>query len=70
MAARSRVVFSEQNFTNLRNVLMQRKSRIRNSNEIREAAVLVPLCVQQNEPHILFTKRSFKMRHHKGQIRY
>ena len=41
--------------------------RITNTNGIR-AAVLVPLLEKDNSNQILFTKRTNKVRHHKGQI--
>ena len=34
------------------------------------AGVLIPLFFKQGEPHILFTKRSDKVEHHKGQIAF
>jgi 8-oxo-dGTP pyrophosphatase MutT (NUDIX family) len=34
------------------------------------SAVLIPLFEKQNEPHILFIKRSLTVRHHKGQISF
>jgi 8-oxo-dGTP pyrophosphatase MutT (NUDIX family) len=36
----------------------------------REAAVLVPLIEIQNEIHVVFTKRSLKMRSHKSEIAF
>ena len=35
----------------------------------RRAAVLVCLCVVNNEESLLFTQRSFDMPTHKGQVR-
>ncbi len=43
--------------------------RITNTNCIR-AAVLVPLLEKDNSYQILFTKRTNKVRHHKGQISF
>jgi nudix motif 8 len=37
--------------------------------EVREAAVLVPLCIAQGKPSILFTVRNMNMRTHRGEIR-
>lgn len=34
------------------------------------AAVLVPVFVKEGEPHLLFTKRTSTVRHHKGQISF
>jgi len=38
--------------------------------EFRPAAVLVPLFWQDNEIHVLLTKRSEKLKHHSGQISF
>lgn len=35
----------------------------------KEAAVLVPLCIAQGKPSVLFTVRNMKMRTHRGEIR-
>ncbi|MGH2405502.1 MAG: NUDIX hydrolase [bacterium] len=36
----------------------------------RRAAVLVPIFVQDGEPHLLLTKRTQAVEHHKGQISF
>ena len=36
----------------------------------RNAAVLIPLFFKNQEPHILFTKRTDKVEHHKGQMSF
>lgn len=36
----------------------------------REAAVLIPLFFKKNVPYLLFTKRTEKVEHHKGQISF
>ena len=36
----------------------------------RKAAVIIPLFFKDQEPHILFTKRTDKVEHHKGQISF
>lgn len=36
----------------------------------RNAAVTIPLFFKDQEPHILFTKRTDKVEHHKGQISF
>jgi 8-oxo-dGTP pyrophosphatase MutT (NUDIX family) len=38
--------------------------------ESRPAAVLIPIFFKQNQAHILFTKRTDKVEHHKGQISF
>ncbi len=37
---------------------------------LTKAAVLIPLFKKNNEYHILFTRRTEKVRHHKGQISF
>jgi 8-oxo-dGTP pyrophosphatase MutT (NUDIX family) len=37
---------------------------------LRKAAVLIPLYSKQGQTHILFTKRTDKVEHHKGQISF
>jgi 8-oxo-dGTP pyrophosphatase MutT (NUDIX family) len=55
------------------------KSRLANHNPTtyqyadvayREAAVLIPLFFKEKIPYILFTKRTDKVEHHKGQISF
>lgn len=36
---------------------------------VKEAAVLVPLCIVQGKPSVLFTVRNEHMRTHQGEIR-
>jgi 8-oxo-dGTP pyrophosphatase MutT (NUDIX family) len=36
----------------------------------REAAVLIPIFFKNNSAHLLFTKRTDKVEHHKGQISF
>ncbi len=38
--------------------------------DFRRAAVLVPIFWRDGEPHVVFTKRSQKVPHHKGQISF
>jgi len=45
--------------------------RIRNAPaHYRHAGVLIPLLLEENGHHILFTKRSDQVEHHKGQISF
>lgn len=37
--------------------------------DVKDAAVLVPLCVVEGKPSILFTVRNINMRTHSGEIR-
>jgi nudix motif 8 len=36
---------------------------------VKEAAVLLPLCIVQDKPSVLFTVRNMNMRTHRGEIR-
>lgn len=38
------------------------------SKSIKKAAVLLPLCIYQNSPSLLYIKRPINMRTHPGQI--
>ncbi|CAO3672051.1 unnamed protein product [Rhizopus stolonifer] len=38
--------------------------------DVKEAAVLVPFCVVQSKPSILFTVRNMNMRTHRGEISF
>lgn len=38
--------------------------------DVKEAAVLVPLCNIQGKPSVLFTVRNMNMRTHRGEVRY
>lgn len=38
--------------------------------KLRDAAVLIPVVVQDNEPQIILTKRSSALKHHPGQIAF
>jgi nudix motif 8 len=37
--------------------------------DVKDAAVLVPLCIDQGKPSVLFTIRNMNMRTHKGEVR-
>lgn len=38
------------------------------NDSLQKAAVLIPILVQENELHVILTKRSETVQHHKGQI--
>ncbi|KAI8354097.1 NUDIX hydrolase domain-like protein [Choanephora cucurbitarum] len=38
--------------------------------DVKEAAVLVPLCIDQGKPSVLFTVRNMNMRTHRGEISF
>lgn len=46
------------------------KFKINFTPDFKEAAVLVPLCVVDGKPSVLFTVRNMTMRTHRGEIRY
>lgn len=54
----------------LRTRLALRRRRVLDAPELVAAAVLVPLFYRQGEPHLLFTKRSDRLRHHSGEISF
>jgi len=54
----------------LRQVLTSRHKIGLSSIELTEAAVLIPIFCKDGEYHILFTQRSDRVPHHKGQISF
>lgn len=54
----------------IRRCLTIRPRRIINEPNFRRAAVLVPLLESDGEVHVLFTKRSDTVEHHKGQVSF
>ncbi len=54
----------------LRNYFSSRKKKVIEDNRFIRAAVLIPLFLKDNEYHILFTKRSHHVLHHKGEISF
>ena len=54
----------------LRNVLAKRERKIIDLPSFSRAAVLVPLFKKGNDCHILFTKRSDRVKYHKGEISF
>jgi 8-oxo-dGTP pyrophosphatase MutT (NUDIX family) len=55
---------------NLRQIFASRPKKIIRSQKLSKAAVLIPLFCRDNEYHILFTRRSQNVMHHKGQISF
>ena len=54
----------------IRQALASRRKEKMNDKSLTEAAVLVPLFSRGGEYHILFTRRSSQVAHHKGQISF
>ncbi len=54
----------------LREILSCRGKNCINDARFRRAAVLIPLFKKDGEYHILFTRRTDTVRHHKGQISF
>ena len=55
---------------NLRKTLVSRHKISLNGRGLTESAVLVPIFCKDGEYHVLFTRRSDKVPHHKGQISF
>ncbi|MGC9323203.1 MAG: NUDIX hydrolase [Desulfomonilia bacterium] len=65
------LIFDETRLkAHIRELLSQRDRRIIPSKDLRESAVLVPLCWEEGEPRIVVTKRSMDVEHHKGEISF
>jgi 8-oxo-dGTP pyrophosphatase MutT (NUDIX family) len=54
----------------LRRFLEKRKRKVNDRIDLKPAAVLVPLFEKNEKPHILLTKRTDTVEHHKGQISF
>lgn len=54
----------------IRKVLSERKRRIVSTKRLTRAAVLVPLFQKGDRYHVLFTKRTNRVKHHKGEISF
>lgn len=52
----------------IRDLLSQHKRRIIPREDLRESAVLLPLCWKEAEPQVVVTMRSMDVEHHKGEI--
>ncbi len=51
-------------------ILSRRKKMSLPPDGLRRAAILVPLLERAGSPHIIFTKRTDKVAHHKGEISF
>jgi 8-oxo-dGTP pyrophosphatase MutT (NUDIX family) len=54
----------------IRQRLLGKIPQVIDRNDFRRAAVLVPVYWNDGEPHVVFTKRSEKVPHHKGQVSF
>jgi 8-oxo-dGTP pyrophosphatase MutT (NUDIX family) len=54
----------------IRETLGTRERRVLPMDNLKQSAVLVPLCWKENGPVILVTKRSMNVEHHKGEISF
>src|SRR5512143_3716715 len=54
----------------IRTILSSRKRRVIEHPPFSHAAVLVPLFKKEEDCHLLFTKRSDQVKHHKGEISF
>ncbi|MBN1636648.1 MAG: CoA pyrophosphatase [Deltaproteobacteria bacterium] len=60
----------EEMISYIRDVLMKHRRSNKPVQGLRPSAVLIPLCWIDKECHILFTKRSMNVEHHKGEISF
>ena len=54
----------------IQEILKSRDRRIIPQQDLREAAVLIPVCWNAGEPRIIVTMRSMNVEHHKGEISF
>jgi 8-oxo-dGTP pyrophosphatase MutT (NUDIX family) len=63
--------YREKDFIDqIRNMLSSRERRVIEHPPFSHAAVLVPLFKKKGDCHLLFTKRSDQVKHHKGEISF
>jgi 8-oxo-dGTP pyrophosphatase MutT (NUDIX family) len=68
---RGRMKYCERDFMDgIRRLLSRRERKIIDHPPFAHAAVLVPLFQKESECHLLFTKRTDLVRHHKGEISF
>ena len=56
--------------TQVQRALVERSKLVLHDPHLTPAAVLVPLFYKHNRPHVLLTKRTTRVLHHKGQISF
>jgi len=54
----------------IQEILSGRDRRIIPKQDLRESAVLIPVCWNEGEPYIIVTLRSMNVEHHKGEISF
>ena len=54
----------------LREALSRRKKRVLSDPSVTSAAVLVLVYPKRGEPHVLFTRRTEEVEHHKGEVSF
>ena len=60
-----------QKLASLKTILAHlNKAKLKNSDNLRKAAVLVPLCEVNGKTSLLFTVRSSDLRNHSGEVRF
>ncbi len=62
--------FKKDFIERIKEVLSKRKRMIIENPYYSHAAVLVPIFEKEGSCHILFTKRTYKVKHHKGEISF
>lgn len=56
--------------TRLREALSRRKKRVSRDSSRTPAAVLILIYPKEGEPHVLFTRRTEEVEHHKGEVSF
>jgi 8-oxo-dGTP pyrophosphatase MutT (NUDIX family) len=54
----------------IKSILRDRQRRLIPKDDLRESAVLIPLCFEGTEPTVIVTKRSMAVEHHRGEISF
>lgn len=65
------LVFDRQTISLFANRLSKPPTyKFKYKSDAKDAAVLLPLCIVNQKPSVLFTVRNLNMRTHRGEIRY
>jgi len=62
--------YHETMLDRLRQALIERRKWVNEDTSLKPSAVLLPLFLKDGQYHILYTKRTDKVREHKGQISF
>ncbi|HNU74489.1 MAG TPA: NUDIX domain-containing protein, partial [Deltaproteobacteria bacterium] len=56
--------------SHIESLLCNRQRRLIPKDDLRESAVLIPVCFEDGHPWVIVTKRSMTVEHHRGEISF